>query len=373
VECSQAGRRDGEPLIREQSAHGRLSAAVPSAGASERLAPANVWRDRVRWRTVGAATEFVFVVLVSAMLTLFFIDWLLFDSPLVAPHWRLGQNDGSPSDKLLLANQYRDSEVLFLGDSRTLRGIDPAEVSKECRCGPGFNAGFSASDPGLNRLMTARLLEKMSPHTVVISVSQWELSDKARIRVDYPTRELARPLQLRQYGQRISDDDDVQMALSSLWRLYNYRGQIRASLEAWASRRPPEHTRRGYHEDREKIRVQEKDLDEGEERFFDDFSVRGRRAQELRGLIADLRSRDIEVLLIAPPLYPSFQQRVKRQVASFTETMEQIAAESGVRFVDLTLPERSGLTNRHFNDIVHLSADGAARYSRQIGKLLKGA
>src|SRR5688572_11161029 len=68
VERSQAGRWDGEPLIREQSAHGQPPAMVPTAGVSERLAPTNVWWDRVRWRTVVAATEFVLVVLVSAML-----------------------------------------------------------------------------------------------------------------------------------------------------------------------------------------------------------------------------------------------------------------------------------------------------------------
>jgi hypothetical protein len=355
-------------LIREQSAHGRPRPAVETIAQAAR---ASVSRGRSRWRTVGAGVEFGLITLVTAMIILFLIDWVLFEVPVVASKWRLGRNDGSPADKLLLANRYLDSEVMFLGDSRTLFGIDPEVVSKECGCGSGFNAGFSASDPGLNRLMARRLVERMSPHTVVISVSQWELSDKARILVDDPTRELTRPLQLRQYGRRIDDDDDARMALGSVWRLYEYRLQIRNTLDAWASRQPPEDLRRGYQEYRERSELRDDDLDKREEQFFDDFSVSGRRNRELRGLIADLRERGIEVVLVAPPLYPDFQSRVKRQVASYAEAVSRIAAESGVKFEDLTVPQRSGLTDSHFKDIVHLSVSGAARYSRQIGKLLK--
>jgi hypothetical protein len=161
------------------------------------------------------------------------------------------------------------------------------------------------------------------------------------------------------------------MAVGTVWRLYNYRGQLRNSLEAWAGRQPPENPRRGYLEYRENTRLREKDLDSREEQFFDDFSVRGRRAQELRGLISDLRSRNIEVVLVAPPLFPRFQTRVKRQVASYTETMKQISRETGASFEDLTVPQRSGLTDKQFKDIVHLNVEGAAKYSRQIGKVLK--
>ena len=93
---------------------------------------------------------------------------------------------------------------------------------------------------------------------VVISVSQWELSDRATIHVDEPTRELTLPWQLGQSGRRISDDEEARMAVGTVWRLYNYRGQLRNSLEAWAGRQPPENPRRGYLEYRENTRLRER-------------------------------------------------------------------------------------------------------------------
>ncbi len=94
------------------------------------------------------------------------------------------------------------------------------------------------------------------------------------------------------------------------------------------------------------------------------------RTEALRELVADLRDRDVRVLLVAPPLYPSFHSRVRREVDMFGAAVTELAAENGAVFEDLTEPRRSGLTQDNFVDVVHLN-EGNHQVLQRIGRAIR--
>lgn len=310
------------------------------------------------------------IALLTAVAGLVLLDWFLFETPVVAPRLPLG-DDGSPTAKLLLAKRYRDSEVLYLGDSRVRFGVHPGVVSKACRCGPGFNAAVPATDPRLTRIMADRVLDTLSPRLAVIGVSQWELSDRADIRVTGPAEELVMPWQLAEFGVRIDGLGDMQEFLGERWRIYRFRAELRTALDPWSPDTDRTDPRRGFDDLSERRRLEESDLDQRQRQWFSNFEVRGRRTEALRGLVADLRGEGIEVLLVALPLYPNFHARVRREVDQFRAAMSELAAEQGVHFEDLTEAQRSGLNPDHFIDVVHIVDKGATKLSRRIARVIR--
>jgi hypothetical protein len=345
---------------------GRPAVLAP-AGARPAHAPSRAVPD---WRSLWAATAFVATALLTATALLVLLDRLLFDVPIVAR--RLPLDDViSPYGKLLLADRYRDAEVVYLGDSRVHFGIHPDIVSEACECGPGFNAGFSASDPSLTRIMAERVLDKLSPRLVVIGLSQWELSDSADIRMWGPAPELVEPWRWAEFGLDFGRPAEVRDALGDAWRIYRFRAELRVALDPWSPEAGKTQQRRGFDIHDDSRRLRERDLDDRQEQFFTDFSVRGRRAEALRGLLADLRGRGIPVLVVAPPLYPDFHARVRRQVDRFGEAVAELAAENGAVFEDLTDARRSGLTKESFRDVVHIGKEGSTKFSRQLGKIIR--
>ena len=328
------------------------------------------------WRYLWAGATFAAIALLAAAATLALLDWVVFDTPVVAPRLRVG-GQGLPREKLLMAPRYRDARVLYLGDSRILVGVDPTVVSEACGCGPGYNGAFAAADPRLTRIMAGQLLRTLSPEVVVIGVSQWELSDEANILLYRPALELVPPWQLAELDITLDDREErIDATVSAVWRLYRYRREVRATLDPSGPELPSSgelrnESRRGFYVNSAPRRHRERGLDERQQRWFTDFSVEGRRTEALRGLLADLRGRGVRVVLVAPPLHRAFHARVRREVQAFRAAVEQLAAESGATFLDLTAPERSGLTNAHFQDFVHLDEAGATRFSRFLGEAIR--
>ncbi|MDP8923564.1 MAG: SGNH/GDSL hydrolase family protein [Chloroflexota bacterium] len=323
-----------------------------------------------RWSAWWARLSFIAVTLLTATIMLAFLDWLLFDTTLVAPRLPL-KDEVSPTGKLLLADRHRDTEVLYLGDSRVQYGIDPRVVSDECACGPGFNAAFAAADPRLTRIMADRLLAKLSPRLVVIGVSQWELSDSADIHVWGPAPELVAPWRWPEFGVTIDGPAAAREVLGDAWRTYKYRAALRVALDPWSPDAGETDRQRGFDVYRSRRRVGEQDLAERHGQWFTNYSLRGRRAEALRGLVADLRRRGIDILLVAPPLYPGFQGRVRHEVEMFHMTISELASEHGAVFADLTEPSRSGLTGDDFLDVVHLTEEGTTEFSRQVAREIR--
>jgi hypothetical protein len=341
-------------------------------GDPEQVAGAPAQRSQAgttRWRYLWESVKFSAIALVTAVALLLLLERALFDMAAVAAQVPI--QGPSPNDKLLLAARYPDTRVLYVGDSRVLTDIHPAIVSEACGCGPGFNAGFSAADLRLTRIMANRLLQKLSPELVVIGVSQWELSDQAQIQVWGPARELVPPWELPGFGVSLDEPEEVREAVESVWRLYKYRDELRAALEPGADTAGREDARRGFIPKRETRRVGEEHLNRDQQRFFADFSVDGTRTEALRALVAELHRRGIRVLLVAPPLYPRFYDRVRDEVALFHSAMEELAAQNGAVFEDLTVSRPIGLTAGNFRDAVHLDEAGASKFSRHLGNLIR--
>jgi hypothetical protein len=320
-------------------------------------------------RCLGAAAKFAAVALLTAAVALLLLDWLLFDAPAVGPRLRV-VDDPLPAEKLLLAARYPDARVLYLGDSRVLVGVDPAAVSETCGCGPGYNGAFVLADMRLIRVMAARLLRTLSPGVVVIGVSQWALSDAARINPNRPGPDLLAPWEFAEFGLTLDPKERAEAAVRSAWRLYRFRDELRAAFDPWTTVRSYE-LPRGYLPQPEPPGSDANDFDERMRHSFDRFSVQGRRAEALRGLIGDLRAGGLRVILVAPPLHEAFRPRVRVEVDAFRAAIGQLADEAGAPLEDLTEPRRTGLRPAHFVDSVHLNQDGAARFSRELGRALR--
>jgi hypothetical protein len=310
------------------------------------------------------------IAALTAVLVLVLLDWLLFETPLVTSRLPL-DDDGSPGDKLVLIDRYRDAEVLHLGDSRIMYGVKPDEVSATCGCGPGFNAAFPAADPRLTQVMAGRALREISPDVVVVGVSQWELSDAADIRVWGPAPELVEPWRLREFGVEVANPLELFEALGQSWRLYRYRAELRAALDPSSDIEPQDASRRGFDEYQGRRQLDSEAIAERQQQWFRDFSVSGRRQEALHELVSDLRARDLRVVLLAPPLYPDLLSQVSHEVATFRLAMHELASKQSVVFEDLSEPARIGLKRDDFRDAVHLDEDATEELSRHLGKVIR--
>ena len=332
------------------------------------LASQNIDSPRVHPRLAAGISAFV--GLITGVAVLLLLDWVLFETNLVSTRLAVGDN-GSAGDKLLLARRYRDSEVVYLGDSRVLYGVQPEFVSTECACGPGFNAGFPAADTRLTRVMAGRLLREMSPDIVVIGVSQWDLSDAADIRVWGPAPELVPPWRLLEFGVSLDEPGEIREAIGQTWRLNRYRGELRAAMDPSADRHDSNADRRGFDEYQGRRQLGASDLMHRQQQWFSDFGVQGRRTEAVGELVTELRSRHIGVVLVAPPLYPDFYARVSTEVSEFQTAMDTLARERGAVFEDVSDPQRISLKRDDFRDAVHLGEDGTRTFSRHIGKVIR--
>jgi hypothetical protein len=344
----------------------RIIRRLPRAGPVARRSLSGA----ARRRHLAASARFAAIALLTAAVTLWLLDRALFDTPVLAPRLPVDYR-GLPGEKLLLAARYPDAVMLYLGDSRVLFGISPTHVSETCGCGPGYNAAFAAADTRLTRVMADRVLEKLSPGVVVIGVSQWELSDAADIHVEGPAAELLPPWQWAEFGVDFDGrPEQLDQAVGAVWRLYRHRGEVRAALDP-ATTASAEEPRRGFYEFSGPTRVRGQDREQRRRQWFSDFSVHGRRAVALAGLLADLRGRGIRVVLVAPPFHPAFLPHVRREVDMFRAAVERLAADGGAAFVDLTEPGPLGLTPADFGDFVHLNKPAAREFSRHLGRLLQ--
>jgi hypothetical protein len=357
----------GHGALRQPGSRSVVAAPVEAAEGPARPA------RRVLAR-LGVVARFVAVALLSAVLLLALLDWLLFGPPGLAFRLPYDNDSTSAINKILLAGQYPDAQVLYLGDSRVFFGIDPKIVSQECRCGPGYNAAVPSVEPAVLRIMTQRLLERLSPRVVVIGLSQWNLSDAAKVPNRISTKRLIPSWKLAEFGVEDDTAEALREAPGAFWRLYQYRDEVREGLNAFATGVRDGEGRRGFEVFRNsdgRRQLGERDLDRREQQWFDNFSVKGEQAGELRGLLADLRARGIRAIVLAPPLHPEFEDRVRREVDRFQATTRQIATENGATFVDFTEPGEAGVKASDFLDVVHLNQPGATRLSRHLGGVIR--
>lgn len=315
--------------------------------------------------SVRRGAWFLGVALVTTALTLWVIDWVLF-SVVGLANYLLPQEVDSARVKLLMASRYRDSRLLYVGDSRALTDIDPQTVSATCSCGPGYNAAFSSADPALTRIVVRRLLKTLLPEAVVIGVSQWWLSDGADIKAYWPAREILPPWEVVRFGRFPSAGELMSSVMGTVWQSYHYRAELRATLMVAAGSRSLDF-RRGFLPRTASVPIArvEQVAPIVRQRGFGGFSLNGRRADELRWLLGELRDRRLRVLLVVLPLHPVSLKLVGPEVEEFRVALTRLAAESGAGVENLTAPE--WISAEDFSDNVHLNASGAEKFSRYLG------
>jgi hypothetical protein len=312
-----------------------------------------------------ALLVFVAVALVTAVAVVAAVDCVLFDVAGLE-QYLVAQEVDSPRAKLLMAARYRDAKILYLGDSRAVSNLDPDVVSAACRCGPGYNAGFSSADPFLTAVVFGHLVARMSPELVVISVSQWWLSDGADISVLWPARQILGPWDLIRVAGYPGAGDLVSAALAVPWRAYRYRTEIHATMmEGLGSHRLD--FRRGF-TPKQTPRSREQLAREAlvvKQRGFSKFDLNGQRMAVFRGLLDDVRRRGIRAVVTVPPLHPVALRLVEPEVSRFLTVVTDVSLAAGARVEDFTRPHWIDETD--FADNVHLNEQGARKLSRHLG------
>jgi hypothetical protein len=170
---------------------------------------------RVHSRAIGVALATCLVLLVA-------VELAVFRSGFFASHVTVS-NPQTPAAKLALAARQADARVLYVGDSTIMTSVLPSVVSEVCRCGPGFNAGFSAANPWLTDAMTKRVIDIAHPRLVVISASPWTVDGNAQFDDSDLARQLMSPADLSALGARLDLVARIDASLGSLWSAYGQR------------------------------------------------------------------------------------------------------------------------------------------------------
>jgi hypothetical protein len=90
----------------------------------------------------------------------------------------------------------------------------------------------------------------------------------------------------------------------------------------------------------------------------------------LEQTVAELRARGVDVVLFTPPASTQFQSvRPADERARFAETMASIAARHGARYV--SWEGDPAFSDEDYPDGTHLSIEGATRFSRMISAWMK--
>jgi hypothetical protein len=90
----------------------------------------------------------------------------------------------------------------------------------------------------------------------------------------------------------------------------------------------------------------------------------------LEETVAELRTRGVDVVLFTPPASTQFRSiRAAHERAQFATMMESIAARHGARYV--SWEEDPAFSDDDYPDGTHLSVDGATRFSRMLSAWMK--
>jgi hypothetical protein len=316
---------------------------------------------RAHRRSIGVAIVACLVVLATVELAVFrsgfFVSNMTFSSP------------DSPAKKLALATHQTDARVLFVGDSTVMTGVSPDVVSSVCRCGPGFNGGFSAAAPAFIDAMTRRLLEVMRPTVVVIGVSPWHFDRDGQLALFDFARENLAPEDLYALGVRVDLGGTIDKTLGSVWSPYGQRLLVKEWLNSFVPSKRYDETRRGYY------------LPPGSASSTADLlaavnviftrvtepSETSPSAALISSLISELRARGIAVAIFVPPLHPSAYEYAGPYLERAEIAVRAFAAAHDVPLIDC----RSAIDVADYRDLYHVLETAAVKQSTCIGEQMR--
>jgi hypothetical protein len=281
------------------------------------------------------------------------------------------QQDLFTSVKRSVEAARRDSfGVVFLGNSRVMRGIDPAAIDV-----PSHNFGFD-DDSFLYYGAKARWLARTG-HRVrrafvgvdIFQLGYWNYDRYFAYRELLEDPELDRWLFDRQYAPRlVSDLTERKAALRYFYRnaLLNLAKSRVTGVKPTVNQFGEAYTLEpnGFYR-----------VTYASRRHLDpSLAPRGpvdeRGVALLDACVAALRAEGVEVVLFTPPASSEYRAlRGSEERARFTDVVTAIASRNGARYVSWEADP--AFSDDDFPDGIHLSIDGAARFSRMVSAFMQ--
>ena len=258
-----------------------------------------------------------------------------------------------------LATTAQTPSVVAIGDSTGARNFDPEAFSSASQIGNAYSLARPGNFPLAMRSNTLPLLEVGEPPEIVL-LFQWSGSFRDDPRVRQIERGSLSPvLEARRNGESLVTDylylSRLYPARQFLWRHW-MRGEPIVEPEPFGSFSP---LRR---RDDAAPAVTDVATDPGEAIAFSE-----ERRDVVRDLLRTARDRGfVVVAVVGPQARPDGDFVTERHLAWLGELEAQACNE----FVVLDVRAMPTLESSEFKDRNHLFAEGAARFSEQLGALL---
>jgi hypothetical protein len=253
------------------------------------------------------------------------------------------------------ADAGRPPAVLVVGDSTAARDLDPEALAESTGL-DAYNLAWPGNFPLAFRCTTLPLLGVASgaPRVVVAAFTPNGFSDTERIQrfeAGIVTSDICR----RASGERIPADF---IRLTLLGRALARGDATEPDMAATELGFMPLEGRSREPSRREDRARREKD---------DVRSITAERFEVVRELGRIARERGFTLVVVVPPVAP--KERDGNVYTEYTHALERASAEFGFTVLDRRHPE--GYDRESFYDPVHLNAEGARRFSLEIGGVVR--
>jgi hypothetical protein len=341
---------------------------VVNAAQADAYASRTDANDLGPWPILRVHSRAIGVALATCLVVLLAVELAVFRSGFFVSHVTVS-NPQTPAAKLALAARQPDARVLYVGDSTIMTSVLPSVVSEVCRCGPGFNGGFSAATPWLTDAMTKRLIELSHPRLVVISASPWTVDANARFEDSDLARQLVSPADLPALGAHLDLASRVDASLGSLWSAYGRRELLKEWVGSLAPGQRYDESLRGYWVAAGHANSYDRLVATAGRLFagVGEPTVSAPGAIVLASLIDELRARGIAVAILVPPLHSTAYEQAGPYLERADATVHELARQRGIPIIDC----RASISPTDFRDVTHLVASGAEKHSVCVGEHLR--
>ena len=320
------------------------------------------------WPSIRRQARSIAVAAATCLAVLVTIEFAFFRSGFFEAHVAIS-NPQTPLAKLALAERQPGARVLYIGDSTMMTSVLPTVVSATCACGPGFNGGFSAANPWLDKAMTERLLGVLRPRVVVISVSPWAVDSHAQFQDSELARQLMSPAELDALGAAVDLPGRVDAELGSLWSAYGQRVLLKEWFSALAPGQRYDESLLGYWVAPGSANADTRVVAAASRLFADvgDASSSAPAAMVVTALVEELHARGIQVVFLLPPLHPAAYELAGPYLRAADVAIRELATRQDVPIVDC----RSVIDAVDFRDATHILPSAVERHSRCVGEELR--
>jgi hypothetical protein len=266
-----------------------------------------------------------------------------------------------------------DLDVLFIGNSTTQSGIDPATFDADRAAsgagGNSFNAAIEGVPLSVNKEFLQMYLRSAKPKTVIIGLTAQDLNANSPWAKDMDDR-AGHSINL-QAGARDNLVGYVLAFLLDNSELFRYRYVLHQLLLRGGSYPPHPDVyfdHRGFHAiDRSLADFTPSERLQAQNRAgVLNYNPHGEQADALKEMIATIRSHGAQPILVNMPLsdhyYANFDKPDDYQ--KYRGALQQLAGELAVPLWDMeALPQGEQFGDSEFGDLNHLNKVGAERLS----------